>query len=237
MLSAYRRMIRLSILTTSIAFCPARDVRIIRTVANRTFKPETDQFFPSDDDDKRVRLPYFKYGFRTEPFEWEELVKIIAVDEDLAKLSRSVEQQKDYEIYRRELLKEWKTVVDHVLVSKFPSTFEKRHDPEVDRYVAHPPIEEAVATVEEPQQVLVPNDFPYYTQTGIEHWVLWKLGGECSDEDIQKAIEELKERFGDDIICWVNPPGLKSLPEIDHVHFLGKLQDNVVSIENDQTCS
>lgn len=217
----YLRIARFSLLSTGIAFSPVRASRLPNHIQHRAFHP--DQIFPSDDDEKRIRLPYFKYGYRTEPFQWNELVDIVQVQQDLSKLSRSVDQQRDYEIYKRELKKTWSSVVDHVLCTKFPNVFERKMDPESKLYSAHPPLAEAAAAVDIPPKVLVPNNFPYYTADGIEHWVLWKLGEVCSDEDIEEAKGTLSERFGDDMIHWVNPPHLKSLPEIDHVHILGRV--------------
>merc|ERR1711957_806126 len=87
------------------------------------------------------------------------------------------------------------------------------------------------------QKVLLPNDFPYYLQDGIEHWCLWKLKEKVTEEDIRIAKEELKELAPGtgcstsdvsrddnggsvllDTIHWINPPHLKSIPDIDHAH-------------------
>jgi folylpolyglutamate synthase len=85
---------------------------------------------------------------------------------------------------------------------------------------------------------LVKNDFPYYTADGVEHWVLWKLGtDECgsdtgsqgdeqqceiTSDDINAAKADLQHRLGDvtDFLHWINPPHLKTVPELDHVHIL-----------------
>jgi hypothetical protein len=181
----------------------------------------------SEDSDKRIKLPVLKYGYRTEPLEWDELFDIIAVQKDLAKLSRSVEQQRDYEVYKRDLLKIWKSVMDHVLVSKFPGHFVRKIDPEdvsgrgyaVRLYSG----EDASVTS------LKPNDFPYYTAPNIEHWILWKLGGMLTDKEVEEARKELTEQRldPDAILHWVNPPHLKSLPDIDHVHIIGRRQQPV----------
>lgn len=53
-----------------------------------------------------IELPQREYGYAKEPFTWPHLVDIIA-EPNLAKLSRSVDQERQYQIYRRELLKEW----------------------------------------------------------------------------------------------------------------------------------
>lgn len=179
----------------------------------------------SDDDHKRIRLPVLKYGYRTEPLEWEELVDIITIQNDLAKLSRSIEQQKAYEIYKRDLLKHWKSVIDHVLCDKFPQVFQSKTCPETSLWHAHPSIPDATSSGIE-ESVLVRNDFPYYMADGLEHWILWKLGPPITERDIEKAKSQLQnERFRPHhLLHWINPPHLKSLPQIDHVHFIGKLK-------------
>lgn len=102
---------------------------------------------------------------------------IITIQKDLAKLSRSVEQQKEYEIYKRDLLRKWRTVTDHVLCSTFPDIFEKRGDAATKLWYSYPPLTD-VTTV---AMTLVKNDFPYYMEDGIEHWILWKLGESYSN--------------------------------------------------------
>lgn len=163
-----------------------------------------------------VEIPPREYGYRTEPLEWPELVDIIDKEKNLAKLSRSVQQQKEYVLYQRELLKEWKSVYDHILVSKFDFEQKKVGD---DVWEAHPPLDEC----REVRKTLKVNDFPYYFAPNIEHWCLWKLCEDVSDEEVVQAKKELQEKYNGDIVeylSWKNPPHLKSLPDIDHVHIL-----------------
>lgn len=108
--------------------------------------------------------------------------------------------------------------------------------------------------------VLSINDFPYYFSPGIDHWVLWKLGGHLTNNEISRAkldilqshrdegsgckhrnhngsgnIYNLSRKINSDeffensngiaddtsiFLHWINPPHLKSLPGIDHVHIL-----------------
>ena len=125
-----------------------------------------------------------------------------------------MEQEKDYQIYMRDLRQEWQSVYDQILYSKF--ALEKRKNDDGKLY-AYPPVSE----LEGIRKCVVRNDFPYYLDDGIEHWVLWKLGGDCTEADIDQAREEIRTAIGAvDFLHWINPPHLKSLPEIDHVHFL-----------------
>jgi len=170
-----------------------------------------------------VKIPPREYGYASEPFTWPALMKIIRDEFNLAKLSRSVEQQRIYIIYRDELLKEWKSVYDHILVSKFDFNKHlienKDHDGRnATLWEAHPSLSE----VKEVRKALKPNDFPYYFANDIEHWCLWKLCEDVNDDDINQAKRDLEDMYGDvvDFLCWRNPPHLKSLPDIDHFHIL-----------------
>jgi Protein of unknown function (DUF3605) len=173
----------------------------------------------TDDSTKRIQLPILKYGYRTEPFTWDELVHILTIEYDLAKLSRSIEQQKEYEVYKRDLLLEWKSVTDNLLCSKFGSLFEKRIDPVTNLAFSYPSVNDVNVVA----KILVKNDFPYYIENNIEHWILWKLCEPCTDQDIEEAKHQLtNERSFSDVLHWINPIHLKSIPQIDHVHILGK---------------
>lgn len=196
---------------------------------------DDDEPISSDDEDKRIRLPNLKYGYRTEYFVWDELVQIIQVEKDIAKLCRSIAQQRDYEIFKRDTLQQWKSILDYVLCTKFCQIFSPQQQDD-GRFVADPPPETVVAAtsircdIATAQLVqLLLNDFPYYTAPGIEHWVLWKLGAPCTGVEIERAKETLirDHKFDSNkILHWVNPPNLQSLPNIDHVHIIGVVTDS-----------
>ena len=175
-----------------------------------------------------IQLPVLKYGYRTKPMGWDELVHIITIENDIAKLSRSVEQQLEYEIYKRNLLQEWRSVTDYVLFTKFSTLFVKRCDTISNRTYSYPsPSDIKVVTT-----TLVKNDFPYcMDETNIEHWILWKLCEPCSDNDIEIAQQQLQRDYNlIEFLHWKNPPHLQSLPDIDHVHILGRKKKNAVEI-------
>jgi Protein of unknown function (DUF3605) len=208
---------RVSLARTWLSLSPLGSPRLHRatTLAFMSSRPSSPSSVSSDEG-KRIKLPELEYGYRTEPMDWAELRTFIVVENCLAKLSRSVEQQRDYEVYKRDLQRHWKSVYDHILCHKF--NFERRVDAEDDRYYAHPPLSE----VRETRKTVVRNDFPYYMTPGIEHWVLWKLTAKCTEAEIDEAKKEISQELGDvvDFMHWINPPHLKSLPDIDHVHIL-----------------
>jgi hypothetical protein len=184
----------------------------------------------------KIQIPPRKYGYRSTPFSWDELKQIVDVEQNLAKLSRSRAQEESYQTYRVKLLQEYQSVYDHILHSKFG--YPKRYNEITERWETYPPPSPSSTTSTTTSDnnnkddapiptsaVLVPNDFPYFTEPGrIDHWVLWKLHAKISDQDLQHALQELEERLGNvvDTIHWENPPHLKSLPDINHVHILVK---------------
>ncbi|KAL7532493.1 hypothetical protein ACHAXR_007664 [Thalassiosira sp. AJA248-18] len=197
--------------------------------------------------------------------------------DDLSKLARSVEQQKAYRIGRDNIKNEWKSIYDYILCTKFEfewvwtgdassevdssnssgghrdgdnnnnSQRQKRSNPTFQEYLNGQQQSEKEGNSNTPIFNLCLNDFPYYFSPGIQHWVLWKLGGEVTPGEIATAKLDIMgknraqgatngmvsdctecgrnnlEQIVNDhevFLHWVNPPHLKSLPGIDHVHIL-----------------
>jgi hypothetical protein len=200
------------------------------------------------DSDAPIILPAVKYGYRTIRYEWAELKRIILIEQNLDRLNRSVDQQMEYERFKRQLKKTWKDVIDYVLCTKFKVP--RMVDADTGLAYAYRTIlasltpEGEITTPSLPARlkIVVRNDFPYYMAENIHHFVLWKLHGICSDDDIQQAKEDVKQELelsGQavvvDCLHWVNPPHLKSLPDIDHVHILCLLQP-VINSYNRSYC-
>ena len=194
-----------------------------------------DRLVTITDPDVEVTLPVLQYGYRTTKATWEELVRIIQIEANLAKLSRSRAQQHDYEVFRYHMKQQYVSTLDYILISKFgfdaipapvvescngddnnhndKNLHAKRHP----KWMAHPCLQD----VKTPQKILVENDFPYCVQDNIVHYVLWKLKEPITAPEISEAREELvSQQNAREILQWVNPPNLKSIPEIDHVHLL-----------------
>ena len=121
------------------------------------------------------------------PMPWR-MVKNIIETGDLVKLGRSYEQQEVYNSFRAELNTKWRSVGDYILCSKFkfpsgPSTQE-------GKLVAIPPVEHENQCKD--SILLVPNDFPYNFEPGIQHHVLWKLGSPLSACEIEGGVDQLR---------------------------------------------
>jgi hypothetical protein len=121
---------------------------------------------------------------------WSTLRSII-LSSDLVKLARSEEQKLTYRRGREKINSEWDSIYDYLLCKKFgfdevsdESTRKKRSDPTFDTLKSQ--------WDKEPNNsyhmVLCLNDYPYYLEPGIEHWILWKLGGkDVTVDEIDRA--------------------------------------------------
>ena len=174
---------------------------------------------PADDDDQSEQPSAATVSWPTKRFTWSELTQIITIDKDLARLRRCRHDQQVYEDYMTRVVRtRYKTVLDFILCTKLDVT--PRVDPRTGQTCAAP-----LTTVTGVRKRLLRNDFPYYFDTRVEHWILWKLGG--GDEgitldEIDQAKADLRQQLVnvEDVLHWVNPPALKSIPDIDHVHIL-----------------
>lgn len=182
--------------------------------------------FPAEDHENRIVLHAPVHGYRTKPFTWRELQKICQIEKDYTKLSRSVNQQYQYQLHMRKVKHEYKTINDFILCSKFGFQAQKieGEDCKVALFngIGANNMKESLCAV-------VPNDFPYFVEDDVEHWVLWKIGtSPCTEQEIESAKREIQEKLNPsriiDTIHWTNPPHLRSFPDFDHVHILCLVQ-------------
>jgi len=171
--------------------------------------------------------------FPTQRFTWDDLIRIIRVERDVAKLRRCRQDQEYYDEYMGRVRAEYRTVMDYILATKMDVPTQT--DPVSGKRIAVPDREDATTPRDTAyQKRLMKNDFPYYFEPDIEHWILWKWkvggggggGGDgdvvISNTELEDAKQKLRQDLGNviDHLHWVNPPELKSIPEIDHVHIL-----------------
>mmetsp|Transcript_48542 Transcript_48542/g.52430 ORF Transcript_48542/g.52430 Transcript_48542/m.52430 type:complete len:127 (+) Transcript_48542:225-605(+) len=123
---------------------------------------------------------------------------------------------------------QYASTMDYILVSKFNFSAiqvpEKNDDDDkikTFKFRAHPPTDNSLSKI-----ILIPNDFPYYVEENIVHYVLWKAKTPITEQEINDARNILETNTSInaiEILHWVNPLNLKSVPEIDHVHFLCRI--------------
>ena len=117
------------------------------------------------DCDEVIILPDLQYGYRTTPASWSELEAIVASG-DLARLSRSRQQQIEYERYKLILLQSWNGILNYMLCEKFH--YSPIVDEQTGKLSARAPVDVKARIVRK----LLPNDFPYCMETQIQHWIL-----------------------------------------------------------------
>jgi hypothetical protein len=208
---------------------------------------------------------------RVTPLTWPELKAIVNSNEPggaLYKLARNKDRQRIYLTFREQINNEWESIYDYLLCEKFGFDWvwsdakdiwieddtnvvhdgsviprrKKQSKPTFQDYMSN--VDSIVKECDTTLKLCI-NDFPYYYLPGIQHWILWKLGGELpTTKEIANAKKEiLKEStshllhdptqgllqgnaleriINDDevFLHWINPPHLRSLPGIDHVHIL-----------------
>ncbi|KAL3815473.1 hypothetical protein ACHAXA_000710 [Cyclostephanos tholiformis] len=196
-------------------------------------------------------------NLRDTPLSWLELKPIIlsADPGEIQKLARSPEVCGAYRAFRERNNCEWASIYDYLLCDKFGFEWAWEDDCQVETGVvggdgrssdardvrrrkkrSMPTFREYLSDQRtremEGKLKLCVNDFPYYYSPGVQHWILWKLGGMITSDEIANAKSEILRESGrreeegsalsdhEIFLHWVNPPHLKSLPGIDHVHIL-----------------
>ncbi len=148
-------------------------------------------------------------------------VKKVVSGGNLELLGRSVAQQIQYDEYRNNVLKvEWNSVSDLILCSRFGMEFTLLAD---NKKMARKPF---TPEFQNPQTRLVRNDFPYYFEDDVLHYILWKINGEVDALDIEKAQGELRAKYEViDMVYYINPPYLKSILDVEHAHLVVQIAE------------
>ncbi|GMI30752.1 hypothetical protein TeGR_g12736 [Tetraparma gracilis] len=158
------------------------------------------------------REPFQKDNAR--PMGWYEAVRVVKNYSTLHHLGRSPANETSYMESRARTQEKYASSADLIKVEKFG--LPRETDDERGK------IRAGKGGGGGGQLRLTENDFPYYFDAGIAHYVLWKLGEEAlTQSEIDAAMAELKEREGAKRCSfWINPPELKSIPELDHAHII-----------------
>jgi hypothetical protein len=146
------------------------------------------------------------------PLSWAQVVEYVQTDR-LPELRRSVEQEAQMQAFNAALKVEWASTSDYILHRRFglPIT---ATGPDGKLEVSR----DAMAAAGT-RTILALNDFPYFYESGIVHYVLWKLGGDVTADDMTTAKQTLLADGGS-CECFINPPHLRSIPGVSHGHLL-----------------
>ncbi|KAI8615624.1 hypothetical protein BC830DRAFT_283433 [Chytriomyces sp. MP71] len=141
---------------------------------------------------------------------WEQ-VKETVETQSLHRFSRTPEVTEAYLHHLQTNVKRFASISDCVKVQTLhlPSFIK-------DELIHAVPVDQASGWKVKPW-TLTKNRFPYAVEKGVEHWVLWSIGEKALDNlQIQSICD--REFLGLEYTFLVNPPRLKSVPEIHHVH-------------------
>ncbi|KAI8091892.1 hypothetical protein BDF21DRAFT_410454 [Thamnidium elegans] len=122
---------------------------------------------------------------------WEEIVKYVSLNQ-VSKLRRNKDQQAVYAKWVKETKEEYGSVENYLKETK----------------IQYP---EGVTFL------VLPNDFPYSVDPGIDHILIWSK----TPIDSELVSEILEERYGSNNWEWtyfVNPPQWQSVPSLPHTH-------------------
>ena len=147
-----------------------------------------------------------------------ENVREIIITGQLHLLGRSESQQRVYDQFYDKILGEWDSVGDYILVEKLgiPLEIESSETKSRKKKAARPFPTNMKNVVK-----CIPNDFPYYFDDDVKHFILWKVDSEVNENDISNSIADLKKEFYSiDSAFYINPPHLKSIPEVSHAHIV-----------------
>ncbi|KAJ3159981.1 hypothetical protein HDU86_001246 [Geranomyces michiganensis] len=141
----------------------------------------------------------FKWAPEQPPLDWHEATSAIRAQK--------------WEIFSREKQ-------DELLVEIFGYVSEK--NPETGK--KHAVLPKDPSTLRD--KVLRTNCYPYYFRPPgeITHAVLWSRAP-MTDDEIESVLKE--KLPGCEWIFWVNPPGRKTIPDIEHCHVLSRKRKDI----------
>eukprot|EP00878_Enallax_costatus_P001268 GHUV01001412.1.p1 GENE.GHUV01001412.1~~GHUV01001412.1.p1 ORF type:complete len:207 (+),score=46.43 GHUV01001412.1:94-621(+) len=147
----------------------------------------------------------------TEILTWDVTKKYIeeGTVESLGHLRRSEQQLKTYRAFMAKVREDYASIADFIKVSVLDRACRINSGGK----------KEAV-DMEHGTDLLVwhQNDFPYYFEDNVQHWLLWSTSGPLSHAAIE---QETRQKFPDmDYLIFVNPAALQSIRDIWHCHVL-----------------
>lgn len=147
------------------------------------------------------------------PLPWDIVVEAVSTgDMDCIGGGRSKAQVEDYKAYRDQLLMEWTSVGEYMKTEIFGFSTVV----EDGKRKSNAPLG-AVHRV-----VWRENEFPYFLPADIEHHCIWSHPKELSVPQIEEVLRRQRPDNEFEYVWFVNPPHLKSVPDVDHAHVLSR---------------
>ena len=156
------------------------------------------------------------------PLTWAEIVAKTKRREIF--YGRSREKLAEYQLHKQKVAEEWDSIDSYCRSRYFnlQPTSLVDHKKSLDAADAVT-LQQHADDVTTCQVNLCVNDFPYYVEEGVEHWVLWSL----SHLGHSAVMSEVHKRFPSssyDVCLQENPLEVKSVKSIWHVHVFARLK-------------
>eukprot|EP00882_Tetradesmus_deserticola_P009013 GHRQ01009508.1.p1 GENE.GHRQ01009508.1~~GHRQ01009508.1.p1 ORF type:complete len:174 (+),score=57.52 GHRQ01009508.1:90-611(+) len=150
----------------------------------------------------------------TEVLTWDVVSEIVETGtvESLGRLRRSEQQLKEYHAFMDKVRQDFASVPDFIKISVLDSASKLNAAGK----------KEAVDSEHGTQQQLVwhLNDFPYYFEDNVQHWLLWSTQEPLEQPAIQQQVAAKFPEPQWEHIIFVNPAALQSVLSIWHCHVL-----------------
>ena len=154
-------------------------------------------------------------GVCPEPMSWETLRRIVEDGslEQMRRLGRSEATLQSYHEFKARTAKYYESPMDLIMIKVFKCDWTVNDN---NKFV-HVPVSRSS---EQKGPFFVPNDFPYHTVHGIEHWILWSDRVLDRREVHAFLRADSTARGAAAQLTFVNPVELQSIPDVHHVHVM-----------------
>ncbi|KAI8967119.1 hypothetical protein BDF20DRAFT_902672 [Mycotypha africana] len=157
-----------------------------------------------------------KYTDHVHP--WEEIVHYVSINQ-VDQLRRNREAQAIYQEWIKNTLKKYGTLENFLLKEKIHFPAEDIDMDDHDKQNRSPAI------------LILPNDFPYSVEPGIEHILIWSKVP-LSADFVESVLEEKYGSSKWEWIYFVNPPETQSVRRLPHVHVFMRSRKGKKQTEN-----
>ena len=144
------------------------------------------------------------------PIEWNYLIKWLEDGQKIL-LYRNEQNTQRYIEHQQAVAKEYRSINDFIRIHYL------KWDADIDKFSQKRIAIPSLHSIKEP--LLTPNAFPYYLVNEIQHWLIWC---DLKPKEPNKIIGQIinrefpREKF--ERLYFVNPPRLRSISDVFHVH-------------------
>ncbi|KAI9312805.1 hypothetical protein BX666DRAFT_1880656 [Dichotomocladium elegans] len=132
--------------------------------------------------------------------DWQEICHYVSTNQ-VPMIRRNREGQARYMSWMKETLTKYNSIEEYMLTEKLDfSSLPPSPDP-----------------IHRPAVIILPNDFPYSTEPGIVHILIWSQTPLVEDY-VQELLEAHYGSSAWEWIYFVNPPSTQSIRGLPHVH-------------------